>query len=352
MGSPGLENMTMISRGYSFFVAGVLVGVLMTTAAFAILTGRSRAWRDSPGQITVLKLGHELDGSHPVHLAMLKMAELLREKSNGTVALEIFPNGQLGSETQCIEQLQHGALDLTKSSTAPLENFIPELSVLGIPYVFRDEVHFWRVLEGDVGKSLLVAGCDIGLRGLCFYDAGARSFYTSTTPILVPEDLHGLKIRVQESKTAMDMVTALGGSPTPIAYGELYTALQQRMVDGAENNPPSFFTNRHYEVCKHYSLDEHTRVPDILLIGESAWQQLPPQIQTWLQEAAHESSVYQRQLWRTRTKDCLQAVESKGVTIHHPDQRAFSDKVARLLARYEVSAWGGLLRRIREVPSD
>jgi tripartite ATP-independent transporter DctP family solute receptor len=154
---------------------------------------------------------------------------------------------------------------MTKTSAAPMEGFVPEMAIFGIPYVFRDNDHCWRVLESEIGRQLLAAGQSVGLHGLCYYDAGSRSFYTIDRPILVPDDLRGLKIRVQQSKTAMDMVEALGGSPTPIPWGELYTALQQRMVDGAENNPPSFHSNRHFEVCKHLSLDEHTIVPDILV---------------------------------------------------------------------------------------
>ncbi|MFN9981042.1 MAG: DctP family TRAP transporter solute-binding subunit, partial [bacterium] len=174
------------------------------------------------------------------------MAQRLREKSGGTVEIQIFPNSQLGSETECIELLQQGALAITKTSAAPLEGFVPELALFGVPYIFRNEEHYWKLINSDLGKQLLAAGETKGIRGLCYYDAGARSFYTVNRPILKPSDLGGLKIRVQQSKTAMDMVQALGGSPTPVPFGELYTALQSSMVDGAENNAPSFYTNRHY----------------------------------------------------------------------------------------------------------
>ncbi|MGD8786350.1 MAG: TRAP transporter substrate-binding protein, partial [Phycisphaerales bacterium] len=204
--------------------------------------------------VTTLKIGHSLDVEHPVHKAMIFMGEKLKEKSAGKVILQIYPGEQFGSEREMIEQVQMGSLDMTKVSTSPLESFVPSMSVFGVPYLFRDSNQLWNVLEGPVGKKLLQAGESKGLKGLCYYDAGSRSFYTKARQILTPADLDGMKIRVQESKTAMQMIESLGASPTPIAWGELYTSLQQGVVDGAENNPPSFYRSRHFEVCKHYSL--------------------------------------------------------------------------------------------------
>ena len=276
------------------------------------------------------------------------MAEVLAEKSGGSVGLKIFPNGQLGSETECIEQLQRGALAMTKTSAAPMESFIPEMALFGVPYAFRDEAHCWSVLEGSIGKQLLAAGQRIGLRGLCYYDAGSRNFYTTDQPVLKPEDLKGLKIRVQKSKTAMDMVEALGGAPTPIPWGELYTALQQKMVDGAENNPPSFFSNRHFETCKHLTMNEHTRVPDILLCSEKVWSKLSPQVQQWLQESADESSRFQRKLWKEKTTEALAAVKKEGVTVHYPDKSLFAERVAPMHEAYQGTAVGALLEQVQQ----
>ena len=336
----------MDRKAFSFFAAGVFLGLLLATAVFALVVRQQNRARPQGGQL-VLKLGHGLDQNHPVHAAMVYMAQRLREKSAGTVELQIFPNGQLGSETECIEQLQRGALAMTKTSAAPMESFVPEMAIFGIPYAFRDGEHCWRVLEGELGQGLLAAGQRVGLHGLCYYDAGSRSFYTIDRPILVPDDLQGLKIRVQQSKTAMDMVESLGGSPTPIPWGELYTALQQRMVDGAENNPPSFFSNRHFEVCKHLSLDEHTIVPDILVVSQKIWENLPPHVQTWVQQAADESSRYQRRLWQEGTDQALAAVRQEGVTIHRPDRRLFVDRVRPLHASYAGTPIGELLARIQ-----
>lgn len=342
----------MNRQSASFFVVGVLVGLLVATGGFVLVVRHQNLHGDNEDARTVLKLGHSLDQNHPVHLAMLHMAELLAAKSGGTVELQVFPNGQLGSETECIELVQRGALAMTKTSSAPLESFIPEMAIFGVPYVFRDEDQFWAVLNGDIGKQLLAAGEDVGLHGLCYYDAGSRSFYTINRAILKPEDLAGLKIRVQQSKTSMDMVEALGGSPTPIPWGELYTALQQKMVDGAENNPPSFYTNRHFEVCKHLSMDEHTRVPDILLMSEEVWQGLPPEVQQWVQEAATESSRYERELWRQKTDEALRAVQEQGVTVHYPDKSLFAARVADMHDSYKGTAIGDLLHRIKQQTGD
>ncbi|WP_231934397.1 TRAP transporter substrate-binding protein [Botrimarina colliarenosi] len=318
----------------------------MTTCAYALIE-RSRH-TSGKSDTVVLKLGHSLDTGHPVHLAMERMAERLEELSDGAVRMRIAPNGQLGSETECIELLQRGALAMTKTSTGPLESFIPEMAIFGVPYVFRSEEQFWNVLNGPIGDELLVSGDDSGMMGLCWYDAGARSFYTKSTPILQPDDLRGLKLRVQNSQTAMRMVEALGGSPTPLTFGELYTGLQQGLVDGAENNPPSFWTSRHFEVCKEYSLDEHTRVPDLLLISRSWWERLDPEQQAWLRQAAKESSEWEREAWRVRTEESLKAVEEAGVHLHYPDTKSFAERVAPMHDSYDGTAVGALMARVRE----
>uniref|UniRef100_UPI00186624F4 TRAP transporter substrate-binding protein n=1 Tax=Microbulbifer hainanensis TaxID=2735675 RepID=UPI00186624F4 len=221
---------------------------------------------------TVLKLAHTLDQQHSVHRAMVFMDKRLRELSGNTMRIDIYPGGQLGSERELIELLQIGSLAMTKVSASPMEGFVPELKVFNLPYVFRDKDHYWKVLQSDVGHRLLLAGESARLRGLGYYDAGSRSFYANDKPIRTPADLNGLKIRVQNSQTAIKMVNTLGGAATPVSWGELYTALQQGVVNGAENNPPSFYLSKHYEVSKYYTLDEHTYVPDMLLISTEIWK--------------------------------------------------------------------------------
>ncbi|GMR24408.1 MAG: hypothetical protein BMS9Abin37_2950 [Acidobacteriota bacterium] len=191
-------------------------------------------------RVRVIKLAHGLPISHPVHKAMVFLSERAWETSNGTMRIDVHPAEQLGTERECLELLQIGAVGMTKVSASVLENFVPRYAVFSLPYLFRDEAHRQKVLHGAIGKRILSAGEAQGLRGLTYYDAGSRSFYTKDKPILQPADLKGLKIRTQESTLAIEMVQALGGAATPIAWGELYTSLQQGVVDGAENNPPSF----------------------------------------------------------------------------------------------------------------
>ena len=282
-----------------------------------------------------LKLAHGLDPSHPVHKAMLYMAQELEQISDGQMKLEIYPSGQLGSEQQCVELLQLGSLAITKVSAAVMEGFTNNYQVLGLPYVFRSKVHAFNVLDGPIGEELLASTEKFNLKGLCFYDAGARSFYTLNKNIEKPEDLEGLKMRVMKSQTAMSMVKAMGGSPTPISWGELYTALQSGVVDGAENNPPSFYTSHHYEVCKHYSLNEHTRVPDVLIISTVVWNKLSDQQQKWLHAAAKKSVIKQRKLWADSEKESLEKLEENGVKIIHPAKEQFAESVQGLLNAYQ-----------------
>lgn len=282
-----------------------------------------------------LKLAHGLDPTHPVHKAMLYMAQELEKISDGQMSLEIYPSAQLGSEQQCVELIQLGSLAITKVSSAVMEGFTNNYQVLGLPYIFRSKSHTFNVLDGSIGEELLASTEKFNLKGLCFYDAGARSFYTLNKSIEKPEDLKGLKMRVMKSQTAMSMVKALGGSPTPISWGELYTALQSGVVDGAENNPPSLYTSHHYEVCKYYSLNEHTRVPDVLIVSTVIWNKLSDQQQKWLQEAAKKSVLEQRKLWAASEKESLEKLKENGVIITYPKKDKFAERVQNLLNAYQ-----------------
>lgn len=296
-----------------------------------------------------IKLAHGLDVNHSVHLAMIKMGEDMEALSGGKLRLEIYPNQQLGTERECLELLQIGSLDMTKVSAGIMENFAPMMKIFGLPFLFRDREHSFSVLDGPIGKKLLNEGEKYWLKGLGYYDAGSRSFYTKENPIRTPQDLVGLKIRVMESVTAMDMVRSLGGSPTPISWGELYTSLQQGVVDGAENNPPSFYLSRHYEVCKYYSLDEHTVLPDVLIIGTHLWNRLSDEERQWVQESVDKSVLYQRKLWAVSEAVALAEVQKAGVKIIRPDKTLFSDKVESIYEQYKYNEeMNQLIQQIRE----
>jgi len=299
--------------------------------------------------VTVLKMAHGLDVTHPVHKAMLFMSEKALEKSGGTLRIDVYPSEQLGNEKECIEQLQMGCLAMTKVSSSPLESFVPAIKVFALPYLFRDDEHKWKVLTGPIGKKLLAATENKGIRGLIYYDAGARSFYTKEKPILHPDDLKGLKIRTQQSPMAIKMIAAMGGSATPISWGELYTSLQQGVVDGAENNAPSLYTSNHYEVCKYYSLDEHTMVPDVVLISTIIWNRLSDKQKQILQEAADESVPYQRKLWDEFVNESMEKMIAEGLKVYHPDKAQFIEKAKEMWKEFEGTEIGELAKQIQEV---
>lgn len=312
----------------------------------AALSGCEKIERPADERI-ILKAGHALDASHPVHHALVFMAERLEEKSDGKVVLRIYQGSQLGDTRVMLEQAQLGVLTFVSASTANVEGFIPELGVFSVPYLFRDRDHFWEVLDGPIGQGLDDNFEQAGFRGMAFFDAGARSFYTKDKPIMSPDDLKGMKIRVQANQTSLAMVSALGGSPTPIPWGELYTALQQGVVDGAENNTPSYLSSRHYEVCNVYSLDEHTRLPDILLMSAKKWNSYPEEVQELIAEVARETSMYQRELWMRMTAEALATLKEKGVEIHRPDKHAFMEKVRPMHERYVGTETGDLIEAIK-----
>ena len=284
--------------------------------------------------VTVIKLGHGLDVTHSVHLAMVFLGERVAQRSGGRMRIDIYPSEQLGSERQLLELLQIGSVGMTKVSAAVLENFDPTYEVLSLPYIFRDEAHHFEVLDGPIGAELLLGLEPYRLRGMAFYDAGSRSFYTKERPVTTPADLEGLKLRVQQSPTAIELVRRLGASPTPIDWGELYSALQQGIVDGAENNVPSFHLSGHYEIARFYSLNEHTRVPDVLLISTTVWNDLTEEEQRWLADSVAESTTRQRVLWKEAVATALEAVTAAGVQVIRPDPVPFAEAVEGMYDAY------------------
>lgn len=296
-----------------------------------------------------MRLAHGLAENHPVHQAMVRFAELAKQKSNGEIDIKVFANGTLGGERETLEQVQNGVLEMTKASASPLETFAPEYKVFNLPFVFRDKEHFFKVLDGAVGESILAASKSRGFIGLTFYDAGARSFYAKK-PINTPDDLKGMKIRVQQSPTTIKMIQALGAAPTPMAWGEVYPALQSGVVDGAENNVTALTTGRHGEVSKFYSQTEHQMVPDVLVISTAKWDSLKKPQQDALRQAAHESALYQRKLWADAEKTEAAAAEKLGVKFSTPGKEAFVAKVKPMLDEERKNARvAGLLDQITAV---
>lgn len=291
------------------------------------------ACKDISNEKTIY-LAHTLPVNHPVHKGMEVFSFEVEKNSGGKVKVKIFPDAQLGSEREVLELLQIGSIAMTKVSSAAMASFAPEYKVLGVPYLFRDKDHFFNVLEGPVGQEILDSGSEFLLKGLCYYDAGSRSFYTKNEPINTPEDLSGLKIRVMNDQMSVEMVNAMGASATPMAYGELYTALQQGVVDGAENNPPSFVTSRHYEVCKYYTLDEHSSLPDVLIMGTNYWKTLTKEEQGWVKEAAKMSAIAQKQFWNENVAESMATLKEANVKIITPDKKEFANKTISIIEQF------------------
>ncbi|WP_371193830.1 TRAP transporter substrate-binding protein [Glaciecola sp. SC05] len=300
----------------------------------------------------ILRIGHSLDMEHSVHKAMDHMGDQLALYSNNTMQIKLYPNAQLGSEREMLELLQIGSLAMTKVSAAAIEGFVPEMKVYGVPYLFRDNAHRWQVLESEIGREILSYTQKAHLTGLGYYDAGSRSFYTTDKKVESPADLPGMKIRVMQSPSAVAMVNTMGGTATPISFGELYAALQQGVVDGAENNPPSFFLSRHYEISKYYVLDEHTAVPDVIVASKHIFDNLTEQQQTWLQMAVDDSIELQKKLWKELEERSLREVKAAGVEVIYPDKQPFVDALAPLYEGYKGTAIGDYIERIRNVKEE
>lgn len=323
--------------------------LLTITIFFLIFQGCENSQSDEEHKTIIL--AHAMHLAHPVTIAMDRMAELVDEKSGGELKIEIYPTGQLGGERELLELVQIGTIGMTKISGAVLENIVPAMQAMSVPYLFRDEEHFADVLWGDVGRDLLLEGEKFRLRGIAYYDAGMRSFYSVGRPINTPADLAGMKIRVQPSVMAINLIQAYGGSATPLSYGELYTAFQGGIVDGAENNPPSYYTSRHYEVTDYYSLNEHTAVPDVLVIGTEVWDNLSEQEREWLMDSVNESVEFQRELWKESEEESLRIVQEAGVEVNYPDKEPFRERVQHIYNdirenKPELYRW---VERIRQV---
>jgi len=316
----------------------------------AMLVVLATACRPEITEGHILRVAHPLDSTHPNHQTLEFFAQEIQQRSSGTMSVEIYPGGQLGNSREVLELLQVGSLDMTVASAASVESFVSTFRVFGLPYLFRDRAHRLEIFRGPVGQELLEAGIPSRLRGLAYLDAGSRSFYTKDAVVKSPDDLKGKKIRVMNSPMAIATIRALGASPTPIAWGELYTALQQGVVDAAENNPPSFLTSRHYEITPFFSLDETTSIPDLIVIGEASWQRLSEQQQEWVQASAQAAAEFQYELWAESVEEALTQLEAAGITIHRPDKTPFIEAVQPLYEEFRKNApeLDALIQAIRQ----
>lgn len=284
---------------------------------------------------------------YPTVVGLRAMADYLSENSDGRIEMEIFAGGQLGDERSTIEQAQLGVIDIVRTSTSPVGEFYAPMGVFSLPYIFRDQAHFEAVLQGDVGEELLAGLEAADLVGLAYYDSGSRNFYTTETPIRSVDDLSGLRIRTQESQVVLDMMAVLGAEPVPMSFGEVYSSLQTGVIDGAENNFPSYGPSgvRHYEVAPYYTLDGHARVPEVLMISKSSLDRLSPEDQTLVREAAQASVPVELEAWAALVEESRQAVLEAGSEIIDVDTQPFQDAVQPLYEQYGAE-YGDLLQRI------
>jgi tripartite ATP-independent transporter DctP family solute receptor len=256
------------------------------------------------------------------------MGRLVAERSNGRHTIRVFHSRQLGEEKDTIEQTRVGAIDLNRVNIAPLTSFVPETNVLGLPFLFRSIEHLHNVLDGPIGDRILASFDAYGFVGLTFYDSGARSLYNSRGPVTTPADLKGLRIRVQESDLMMRMIRALGGEPIPLPYGQVMTALVAKLIDGAENNWPSYVTTNHYTVARYYTVTEHTMSPEVLIMSRKIWDTLSPEDQTIIRESARESSRFMRDQWMLWEERSRKQARESGTVITVVDKRPFEAAMA------------------------
>jgi len=272
---------------------------------------------------------------YPTVQALHAIDRLLDERTNGEMRLRIYAGGQMGAEKDTLEITVFGGLDLNRVNLAPLNSIVPETIVLALPFLFRSIAHARAAFDGSSGRKILDAMSPHGLYGLCYYDSGARSFYNTRRPIRTPDDLSGLKIRVQNSDIYVDMVQALGGNPTPIPYGEVYQALVQGVVDGAENNWPSYESSRHYEVARHYSLTRHVLAPEVLVASQRSWDRMSEEERSYLQQAANDSVEIMRGIWDDRVSASRARVLQSGIElVEDVDHAEFSRRMLPVWERF------------------
>lgn len=292
-----------------------LIGLVMLLVVF-VLTGcaaKSPAAQSGP---VVLKLGTETALDTPETRGSQKLADLVKEKSNGTLVIEVYENARLGTMKERGEGMRMGSVDMGTSSVGFLASYVPLLGIFDLPYIYRDKAHELRVFDSEIGREVDKKLQAQGLRVICYFDAGVRHITNNRQPIRTPTDLQGLRIRVPQTEASIEGFKALGALPTPLAFGEVYLALKQNVVEGQENPLSLVLHNRFYEVQKYLSLTGHQAFIQVLTISEKRWQQLTPQHQLTLLESAREAEKYQRQLEAAAENAVLQDLKVRGVLVN------------------------------------
>jgi len=293
------------------------------------------------------KLASVLPASHPVHQALVMFADKVKEKTKGEVAITVFPAGQLGQEKDYIEGAQLGSIEITKVSSAPLGQFAKSLQVVSLPFIWKDPGHQHRVADGSIGKRLMADLEKSGFKGLAFYDAGFRNVTTRVGPVRKPDDLKGLKIRVMQSEPLIATINAFGATAVPMGQSEVYVALQQKVIDGWENNEPTVLSFNMQEVAKYFSYTRHVSIPDILVMSKKVFDSTPPAIQKAILDAAAESIPVQRKIWADYIGTATSQLKAKGMEFNEVDNiGAFQAKASPVYKQYESTVGADLIQAI------
>jgi tripartite ATP-independent transporter DctP family solute receptor len=288
---------------------------------------------------------------YPTVQALFYMGSLVAERTGGRHQIKVFHSRQLGEEKETIEQTRAGAIDLNRTNVALIGTMVPAMNVLAMPFLFRSIEHLQKVLDGPIGSEILDSFEPYGFVGLAFYDSGARSIYNSVRPVRSIADLHGLRLRVQQSEQMSDMIRSLGAEPIELPYGQVLTGLATKLIDGAENNWPSFVTTDHYKYAGYYTLTEHTMSPEVLVMSRKAWASLSAEDQQIFRESALRSSRFMREKWRDLEERSRKRAEAAGVRIVTDfDRKPFEAAMAGIYTKAQRDpAVGQLIERIRKV---
>lgn len=306
------------------------------------------AGRASAQAITLRSADTHPDG-YPTVEAVKIMGRMAEERSGGRLRIQVFHSRQLGEERETLEQTRFGVIDLNRVNMGPLNNLVPETAVPALPFLFRDEAHMRRVMDGPIGEDILSGADRHGLVGLCSYDSGARSFYSRRGPIRTPDDMRGLRVRVQQSDLWVAIMRAVGANATPLPFGEVYSALQTGVVDAAENNWPSYQSTRHFEVARFYSETEHSMSPEILVASKRTFDRLPRDLQGILRQAARDSVPEMRRLWDAQTIASRNTAVQGGAQVNAVDKEAFARAMQPVYQQFaNTDRLRGLVSRIRE----
>ncbi len=293
-----------------------------------------------------LKLGHAVAPEHPYHLGAVRYSELIAQRTKNRVKIDIYPSTQLGNERDMVEGLQLGTIDLVVTSTGPLGGFVPRMFVVDLPFLFRDRDHAYKVLDGPIGRELLDAFSAKGIKGLAFWENGFRQITNSVRPIEKPEDLKGIRIRTMENKVHLSAFRAFGASPTPMAWSEVYTALQQKTIDAQENPIAIIYFQKIHEVQKYLSLTGHFYSPTPLLMGLKAFNRLPVDLQKIMLDTATECATYERNLLRDNEAKQLTEIQAKGMQVTVPNKKPFQDAAASVYREFESQFGQEVISRI------